>query len=128
VVDNVGVDGELYLRCHEFTKVGAVFVMVGGTPSWGFFLRGLDRKFRPGFLGGGRRRYMGFFPRPEAEDLTQIVEWMKEGKVKAVIDQRFKFEEAVKAIERLKTSRARGKVVVDVAVLGELNSNRLEQI
>ena len=71
---------------------------------------------------------MGFIPRPEAEDLTQIVEWMKEGKVKAVIDQRFKFEEAVKAIERLKTSRARGRVVVDVAVLGELNSNRLERI
>lgn len=41
--------------------------------------------------------------------------WVKEEKVKAVIDTKFKFEEAREAFERLKTGRSRGKVVVDVA-------------
>jgi NADPH:quinone reductase-like Zn-dependent oxidoreductase len=47
--------------------------------------------------------------------LERIVEWMKEGKVRSVVDTRFGFEEARGALERLKTGRCRGKVVVDVA-------------
>jgi len=44
-----------------------------------------------------------------------IVNWMAEGKVRPVIDQRFGFEEAPKAFGKLKTLRARGKIIVDVA-------------
>lgn len=117
VVDNVSGDGELYFRGHEYMKEEAVFVIVGGTPSLGLFLAGLERKFRPGFLGGGRRKYVGFFPHPEPAHLTQIADWIREGKVKAVVDQRFGFEQAVEAIVRLKTGRAKGKIVVDVGTL-----------
>lgn len=117
VIDNVGDDLELYFRCHEFTKPAALFVMVGGSPSFSMILGTLERKFRPGVLGGGRRKYTGFYPHPEASDLTQIGTWMQAGKVKAVIDQRFKFEEAPKAFERLKKGRARGKIVVDIGKL-----------
>ena len=39
---------------------------------------------------------------------------MREGKGRSVVDSKFKFEEAKKAFERLKTGRAKGKVVVDV--------------
>ena len=49
-------------------------------------------------------------------DLKPIVLWMEEGKVKAVIDKKFPFEEAPKTFAKLKTGRTRGKIVVDVAL------------
>jgi NADPH:quinone reductase-like Zn-dependent oxidoreductase len=115
VVDNVGADPKLYWHCHEYTKPGAVYVMVGGTPSLGSAFDTFKMMLWPGSLGGGRRKFTGFFPKPKYEDLEQIGTWMKEGKVKAVIDQKFSFEQAPKAFEKLKTGRAKGKIVVDVA-------------
>ena len=115
IVDNVGTDPDLYWRCHEFTKPGALYVMVGGAPTWSGLSNGLKRKLIPGIFGGGKRKFTGFFPSPKIEDLEQVGVWMKEGKVRAVIDSKFKFEEAPKAFERLKTGRTRGKIVVEVA-------------
>lgn len=115
VVDNVGSDFRLYYRCHEYTKPGAVYVMVGGTPSLGFAVDMLKVKLWPDFLGGGKRKFSGFFPKPKHEDLEQIGTWMMEGKVKPIIDQKFPFEQAPKAFEKSKTGRAKGKIVVDVA-------------
>ncbi|KAK4954107.1 hypothetical protein LTR66_013576 [Elasticomyces elasticus] len=115
VVDNVGADPKLYWRCHEYTEPQAVYVMVGGTPSFGFVVDMLKIMLWPGFLGGGKRKHVGFFAKPKSEELKQIGAWMKEGKVKAIIDQRFPFEQAPKAFEKLKTGRAKGKIVIDVA-------------
>jgi NADPH:quinone reductase-like Zn-dependent oxidoreductase len=58
----------------------------------------------------------GFWPAPKPEDLEQVALWIKEGKVKPVIDQKFEFEDGAKAFEKLKTGRAKGKIVVDVAL------------
>jgi NADPH:quinone reductase-like Zn-dependent oxidoreductase len=115
VIDNIGNDSELYFEYHNFTRPGALFVMVGGSPGFGMIFGGLSKKYWPGALGGGKRKYTGFFPHPEKADLRQIGTWMKEGKVKAIIDQKFAFEQAPDAFTRLKTGRARGKIVVDVA-------------
>ena len=115
IVDNIGSDPQLYWRCHEFSKVDALYVMVGHSPSWSGFGESLKRKVIPGALGGGKRRFSGFWPKPNVEDLELIGKWMAEGKVRAVIDQKFPFEMAPKAFEKLKTGRARGKIVVDVA-------------
>jgi NADPH:quinone reductase-like Zn-dependent oxidoreductase len=115
VIDNVGADPKLYWRCHEYTKPGAVYVMVGGTPSFRFAVDMFKMKLWPGSLGGGRRDCATFTPKFNCEDLEQIGTWMEEGKVKPVIDHKFSFEHAPKAFERLKTGRARGKIVVDVA-------------
>jgi NADPH:quinone reductase-like Zn-dependent oxidoreductase len=46
--------------------------------------------------------------------LTQLGKWIQEGKIKVIIDSTFEFEDAVKAYEKLKTHRARGKIVVHV--------------
>ena len=110
VVDNVGTDPELYWQCHHFTREGAQYVMVGGSPSLQAIRQAVKRK-----LGGGKRSFSGFWPKPKSEDLETVAGWMKEGKVKAVVDTKFKFEEAREAFEKLKTGRSRGKVVVDVA-------------
>ena len=96
VIDNVGHDLELYWRCHEYTKPGAVFMMIAGAPSLSHAAEVLKIKMWPAFLGGGRRKREGLLAQPINEDLEQIVTWMKEGKIKAVIDQKFPFEEAPK--------------------------------
>lgn len=85
-------------------------MMVGGSPSLQGIGQALKRK-----LEGGKRKISGFWPKPNPEDLERIAGWVKEGKVKAVINTKFKFEEAREAFERLKTGRSRGKVVVDAA-------------
>lgn len=115
VVDNVGTNKELVWHCHEFMQPGAVYVMVGGEPSLEYLADTLKRKFWPGFLGGMKGKVVGFWPQPKAEDLQQIGEWMNTGKIKPVIDQKFLFEEAPQAFEKLKTGRAKGKIVIDVA-------------
>ncbi len=114
-VDNVGANLELYWRCHEYTKPGAVYVMVGMTPSLASLVGVFKIMLWPGFLGGGKRRLVGFFIKSASEELEQIGMWMVDGKVKAIIDQRFTFEHAPQAFEKLKTGRAKGKIVVDVA-------------
>ncbi|TVY81284.1 Zinc-type alcohol dehydrogenase-like protein, partial [Lachnellula suecica] len=116
VIDNVGGDNlELYWKSHDYMKPDAKYIMVGGTMSLGHALERVKVKLLPGFLGGGKRKFEGFLATAKPEDLTQIAAWMKEGKVKAVIDSTFSFEEAPKAFDRLKTGRARGKIVVNVS-------------
>jgi NADPH:quinone reductase-like Zn-dependent oxidoreductase len=115
VVDNVGTDMNLYWHCHEYTKPGAVYVMVAGAPTLGHAVDMLKVRTWPSFLGGGKRKLEGFLAKPVYEELEQIGAWMKEGKIKPIIDQKFSFEQAPEAFEKLKTGRAKGKVVVDVA-------------
>jgi NADPH:quinone reductase-like Zn-dependent oxidoreductase len=113
VVDNVG-SIELYKKCHEFMHPKAVYAMVGH-PSGMFTLEMLSVRILPGFLGGGKRTYQSFMAKPNVKQLDQIGQWMKEGKVKAVIDSKFPFEQAPDAFRKLKTGRAKGKILVDVA-------------
>ena len=115
VVDNVGVNEDLIWKCHDFMQPKAVYILVGGEPSLSNLTETLKRKLWPAFLGGVRGKVLGFWPQPKTEDLQQIGQWIKDGKVKAVIDHKFPFEEAPKALAKLRTGRARGKIVVDVA-------------
>jgi NADPH:quinone reductase-like Zn-dependent oxidoreductase len=113
-VDNVGKDKEIFWRSHEYLKAGAAIVVVGGEPTIDGIMDTIKRKLLPTFLGGIKGKIEGFWPSPKKADLDQIGLWIKEGKVTIVYDEKFRFEDAPKAIERLKTGRARGKIVVEV--------------
>ncbi|MCJ1336113.1 hypothetical protein MMC09_001389 [Bachmanniomyces sp. S44760] len=115
IIDNVGGDTSLYLQCHKFTNPKAEYVGVGGSPSLSTIGQMLRMNFQPGFLGGAKRARVGFFAKHSRADLDQIGAWMKEGKVRAVIDHKFTFEQAPEAFKQLKTGRTKGKIVVDVA-------------
>jgi NADPH:quinone reductase-like Zn-dependent oxidoreductase len=114
VIDNIGNDMSLYWHAHEYTKPSAKYIMVGGPLSLQGLITNLKISLIPGFLGGGKRRKEGFLAEAKEGDLVEIGQWMKKGKVKTVIDSKWKFEQAVQAFERLKTGRAKGKVVVEV--------------
>lgn len=116
VVDNVGADPNLFWKCHEYTKPSAVYVGVGAQVSFRAFFDMAKMRLWPGFLGGAKRKNVGFMMNPKAEELAQIGEWMARGEVKAVIDSELPFEDAPEAFRRLKTGRTKGKIVVSVEV------------
>ncbi|TID27788.1 putative zinc alcohol dehydrogenase [Venturia nashicola] len=108
VVDNVG-DSSLYLAGERYMKEGARYLQVG-LPSSGWVsiaknsvLQGGKRPFK--FLQTGRNL-------PKVFEL--LGEWIREGKIKPVIEQTFEFEDAPKAFEKVREGRTRGKVVVHV--------------
>ncbi|KAJ5184173.1 hypothetical protein N7492_001789 [Penicillium capsulatum] len=110
IVDHVGLPSTLYYQCHHFLKEDGAFVQVGAYAFTTIVLRALW----PAFLGGGRRKYvvMGF--KPDRKQLEQLAEWLEDGTIQPQLDSVYEFDDAVKAFERLRTGRTRGKIVVHV--------------
>ena len=117
VVDNVGTPSEMYWQAHNFTNSGTKYVQVGGGLSLGEIYLLLSRMMWPGFLGGGKIAFQFLGVANNYNHFKEIGEWMAQGKVKALIDEVYGMEDKgpIRAFERLKTGRAKGKVVVKVA-------------
>ena len=49
------------------------------------------------------------------ETLERIGDWITGGAIKPVTDEVFPMEDVVKAFKRLKSGRATGKIIIDVA-------------
>lgn len=116
VVDNVATPIEMYWQAHNFTNAGTKYVQVGGGLSLGEVYQLMSRMMWPGFLGGGKRPFQFLGVANNIDHFKEIAEWMAQGKVKALIDEVYGMEDKgpVKAFERLKTGRAKGKIVVRV--------------
>ena len=117
IADNVGTPDDLYWQAHTFTKARTKFLQVGAIMSPGGMYSLLSRMVWPGFLGGGKRSFEFLGLKNNYDHLTQIGSWMAEGKVKALIDEVYGMEDKgpVRAYEKLKTGRVKGKLVVRVA-------------
>ncbi|KAI0853538.1 reticulon-4-interacting protein 1, mitochondrial precursor [Daldinia vernicosa] len=113
VVDNVGTPADLHRAADQFLLPDGIFVQIGGEFTVSNFATLLSRGFLPSFLGGGKRKWQYLVTNNSHADLEQIARWMSEGKVKAVIDEVFPYEDVPKAFEKLRTGRARGKIVID---------------
>jgi NADPH:quinone reductase-like Zn-dependent oxidoreductase len=46
--------------------------------------------------------------------LRSLANWVREGKLRVIVDSVFDFEDATTAIEKLRMQRVRGKVVINV--------------
>lgn len=114
VVDNVGTPADLYKQSASYLLPNGKFVQVGASPSLSGFAQITSNMLVPSFLGGGKRSYQMLMAKPSTDDLKQLGGWMKEGKVRAVLDQIFEWEDAPQAFEKLKTGRAKGKIVIHV--------------
>ena len=117
VVDNVGTPSALYWQAHNFTNAGTKYVQVGGGLSFGEIYDLVSRMAWPGFLGGGKRSFEFLGAENNIKHLKEIGDWVAQGKVQALVDEVFGMEDKgpVRAFERLKTGRAKGKIVVRVA-------------
>jgi NADPH:quinone reductase-like Zn-dependent oxidoreductase len=115
VVDFIGSPSDLYSNLHHFLKADGKYVQVGADVSLSSAVSLVSKLTRPGLLGGGKRKFEFVGSKNKAEDFEQLARWMAGGKVKAVIDQTFAFEDALKAFEKLRTGRTKGKIVVNVS-------------
>jgi NADPH:quinone reductase-like Zn-dependent oxidoreductase len=113
-VDNVGTPANLYKQSHKFLVPTGKFVQVGLGVSLGSAQQLAGNLLIPAFLGGGKRKYEFFLTSVVSEDLALLGAWMKEGKIRNVIDSTYEFDDAPNAFIRLKTGRAKGKIVVHV--------------
>ncbi|KAF1953081.1 GroES-like protein [Byssothecium circinans] len=115
IVDNVGTPANLYKASPKFLipKTGK-FCQIGASFSLRQIAQLGSNMLLPGFLGGGKNKYEMPLAKPSSEELAQIGRWMKEGKVRTVVDEVFEFEKAPEAFKKLKTGRARGKVIVHI--------------
>lgn len=96
-------------------KPGALFIGVGGAPTFKSLGDSVKRYILPRFLGGAQRKFAFFGMSLKANELAQIGEWLAKGEMKAIIDEEIPFEKAPDAYRKLKTGRAKGKIVVKVA-------------
>ncbi|CAK1356238.1 unnamed protein product [Cercospora beticola] len=114
ILDNVGVPTNLYRISHEFLTSKGTYVQVGNGMDFSAFRVLLGNMFLPSFLGGGKRKYVFAVTKPNREDLQQLATWVQEGKIRVIVDSVYDFGSAREAFAKLKTGRARGKVVVRV--------------
>ncbi|KKY34282.1 putative zinc alcohol [Diaporthe ampelina] len=113
VVDNVGSSPrDLYSACGEFLLPNGQFVQVGAGMSMADMRLMTSRMLLPSFLGGGTRKFSLAMAKNKHEDLARLGEWIATGKIKVVVDEVFEFGNAPKAYEKLRTGRARGKIIV----------------
>lgn len=61
---------------------------------------------------GGKWSYM--FLNPNSRDLSQLSEWLSAGRLRVVVDSITPLDDAVKAIEKLASGRATGKVIIQI--------------
>ncbi|KAI6081135.1 zinc-binding oxidoreductase [Hypoxylon rubiginosum] len=108
VVDNVG-NLDLSRQSHMFMKKGAAFMQVGVNS---INARDMVTVFGKMLWPGSTFRFIQM--KNEAALFAQIGKYMAEGKVRAVIDEIFEFEDVPRAYEKLKTGHARGKIVIQV--------------
>jgi NADPH:quinone reductase-like Zn-dependent oxidoreductase len=117
VIDNVGSDSAaLYAASRQALRVpDGSFVQVG--VGHAMTLSGIAATYQRRLWGHafGAPRYRFVDMSNASEYLSPIAEWMLQGKVHAVIDSSFAFEEARAAFARLREGHCTGKVVIHVA-------------
>ena len=110
-IDNVN-NKQLYWAMKDWTSPNARCVLIATDTTLADIIDILQRLITPSFLGGPGRKFTLFFVRNDPEQLEQIGQWMKEGKVRAVKDEVFAYDDAPQAFARLKSKRARGKILI----------------
>ncbi|KID94156.1 GroES-like protein, partial [Metarhizium majus ARSEF 297] len=117
IADNVGCDPPgLYARAAGRVLLPeGVFVIVAAGRHIGHAAAAVATLLRPSFLGGGRNKVVLYMASNDRDDWAALAQWVNEGKLTAVIDKTFAFDDAREAFEHLQTGSARGKVVVHVS-------------
>jgi len=114
VLDNIGHQFELYWKSPSFTKPAAKYVQIGSQVSLPFIYDLAFRFLVPTWLGGGQRRFSFGLASTNFEDFTKLGKLVADGKVKPVVSEVYAFEHVPDAYEKLRTGRAKGKLVVKV--------------
>ena len=115
VVDAVGKSGALYFGAHHYLKEGGVYAQFGGGLTMADTKDMMGKFLWPAMFGGGRRAFKFIACQNSTKDMEKIAEWFESGRLKVVVDSTYPYNQAPQAFEKLKTGRARGKVIVTAA-------------
>ncbi len=111
IVDNVGNHGLLANR-SVLTDKGRYVIVGGPGGDWlGPLLRPLGAMLINPFVD---QELIMLLARQSGKDLQTLAELMASGKVKSVIDRRYRLGETAEAIRYSETGRARGKIIIEV--------------
>ena len=111
ILDNVG--NHSLLDCRRALKPRGKYVIVGGPA--GRWIDPLPRAFKAVVLSRFVSQDMSMLlAELTQKDLLVLADLMRAGKVKPVIDRRYKLSETPEALRYLETGHARGKVVITV--------------
>ncbi|KAF5654594.1 hypothetical protein F25303_1244 [Fusarium sp. NRRL 25303] len=127
VLDTIFNEPDLYWKSDQYLKPEGQYICVGLPPRFQTFKSLLAISLLPRWLGGGKRKFKYHSVMANSKDFGQLADWMREGKVKAVIEEEFGLEDAGRAYARLKEGRTRGKLVVCVKGETDLNAQRIVQ-
>ncbi|GAA5975133.1 hypothetical protein JCM11641_004361 [Rhodosporidiobolus odoratus] len=112
VFDTNGSNPELYRQSPRYLTPTGIFIDPAGPPRHGgtgalFAAVGemLQRYVRPTWLGGVPRQYVFGVLDENVENQKEVVELIKEGKLKAVLDAVYPFEQTLQAYERHMSGR-----------------------
>lgn len=118
ILEAVGFgDPSLYSASEAYLAPDGIFISTGPQPdglfsffqvAWHFFLQ-------PRWAGGINRTFSGVRVKPNKAELEEIQQLVADGKVKPLVDSVYKFEDVLKAYEKMMSRRARGKVVVEIS-------------
>src|SRR5262249_28011667 len=114
-IDSVGRPTNLYKESEHFLKPNGRYVQIAAAVTLSSGTQIMDKMLKPTWMGGGKRAYSFVSIKPKQDDLAQLARWQAEGKIKAVIDEIFEYEDAPKAVEKLKTGHVKGKLVIHVS-------------
>lgn len=115
LIDAVNIGGSpLYYNAHHYLKPSAPYITIAGDVSATHIWNLLSMFLLPAFLGGGQRTPKFVMCASNAEQYSVLGKWMKEGKLKTVVDEVYGLEQAAEAFRRSKSRRSRGKVLIEV--------------
>ncbi len=124
VFDTLGGASELVSL--GLVKRGGVVVGIGGLPDGAFARANLPAYARPAiwFMTGKRRRaaekagarFVYLFMRPDGAQLAELAAWIDDGRLKPIIHRTYPLGDVREAFAELERGRARGKIVVTMAV------------
>ncbi|KAK4580241.1 hypothetical protein LTR86_000444 [Recurvomyces mirabilis] len=114
IVDGVGNDKALYWASNKYTNRGAKFVYIAFAPP-GDVAFVAAANTTPSFLGGPRAKLTVLFADFSNEQMSEVIGWMAEGKLKSCIDSTWPMNDVPNAYKKLKSQRVSGKVVIEVA-------------
>ena len=139
LVRSIGADHAIDYTKDDFTRTGErydVLLDVAGNRSWRAMKRVLAPDATLVLVGGPKNRVLGplghiarvhlaalrssrkvvfFIAKPNPGDLQALAELMETGKLKPVIERRYRLDEVVEALEYLGTGHVQGKLVVTVS-------------
>ncbi|KAG6919968.1 hypothetical protein DXG01_013317 [Tephrocybe rancida] len=122
ILDAVALtDISLYANSPAYLAPNGIFISTGPMPKnlsipelWKIVTTVYTGYLKPGWLGGVKRRYKIFLLIHKKERLDDIRKMLAEGLITPPVDSVYDFDDALKAYDRLMSSRATGKVVVKV--------------